>query len=203
MPLSHVTLAGGYRDQTAIVGHPPEARDWPRDQPGIQPAIHDTARIEAYVTVDAGKERATTVGAGSWLLKHAHVGHDAIIEDRVEISTGAIVGGYCHIQDGARVGLGAVILPYRTVGAGAVIGAGAVVTKDVPAGETWVGNPARNLEDSRRDPRPHTGRGVYAFNPDCTCNWCENGGVVPQGTPSNGHSFGYENPHIPPRQAAA
>ena len=44
---------------------------------------------------------------------------------------------------GASIGAGAVILPGVTIGRGAMIGAGAVVTKDVPAGETWVGNPAR------------------------------------------------------------
>jgi UDP-3-O-[3-hydroxymyristoyl] glucosamine N-acyltransferase len=192
MPISSVDLAGGYRDQTAIVGHPPEARDWPRDRPGVQPFIAPTARIEAFVTVDAGKERATTVGAHSWLLKHSHVGHDAIIEDRVEISTGAVIGGYAHIQDGARVGLGAVV------------GAGAVVTKDVPAGETWAGNPARKLEPGDRDPRPHTERAsVYEYNPQCLCKWCKNHGQVPVGTPDNGHAFGYEQPHIPPRSAAA
>lgn len=42
----------------------------------------------------------------------------------------------------ASIGAGAVILPGLTIGEGAMIGAGAVVTKDVPAGETWVGNPA-------------------------------------------------------------
>ena len=50
---------------------------------------------------------------------------------------------------GASIGGGAVILPGITIGAGAMVGAGAVVTRDVPPGETWAGNPAR-----RQVPRP-------------------------------------------------
>jgi UDP-2-acetamido-3-amino-2,3-dideoxy-glucuronate N-acetyltransferase len=46
---------------------------------------------------------------------------------------------------GASIGAGAVILPGVTIGEGAMIGAGAVVTKDVPPGETVVGNPAVRL----------------------------------------------------------
>jgi UDP-2-acetamido-3-amino-2,3-dideoxy-glucuronate N-acetyltransferase len=49
------------------------------------------------------------------------------------------------IRKGASIGAGAIILPGITVGEGATIGAGAVVTKDVPAGETWIGNPAHKL----------------------------------------------------------
>lgn len=48
-----------------------------------------------------------------------------------------------RVGRGASIGGGAVILPGVTIGEGAMIGAGAVVTSDVPAGETWVGNPAR------------------------------------------------------------
>jgi acetyltransferase-like isoleucine patch superfamily enzyme len=49
------------------------------------------------------------------------------------------------VRRGASIGAGAVILPGVTIGEGAMIGAGAVVTKSVPAGETWVGNPAHKL----------------------------------------------------------
>ena len=49
------------------------------------------------------------------------------------------------IEDRAWIGTNAVILPGVTVGEGAIVGAGSVVTKDVPAGKTVVGIPARPL----------------------------------------------------------
>ena len=41
------------------------------------------------------------------------------------------------------IGGGAIILPGVTVGDDAIVGAGSVVTRDVPAGATVMGNPAR------------------------------------------------------------
>lgn len=48
-----------------------------------------------------------------------------------------------RVCKGATIGAGATLLPGLTIGEGAMIGAGSVVTKDVPAGELWIGNPAR------------------------------------------------------------
>ena len=48
-----------------------------------------------------------------------------------------------RVCKGATVGAGSTLLPGITIGEGAMIGAGSVVTKDVPAGELWLGNPAR------------------------------------------------------------
>lgn len=47
------------------------------------------------------------------------------------------------IRKGASIGAGSVVLCGIEIGEKAMIGAGSVVTKDVPAGELWVGNPAR------------------------------------------------------------
>jgi acetyltransferase-like isoleucine patch superfamily enzyme len=49
------------------------------------------------------------------------------------------------VRKGASIGANATILPGLTIGAGAMVGAGSVVTKDVPAGVTVVGNPARPI----------------------------------------------------------
>lgn len=47
------------------------------------------------------------------------------------------------ICKGATVGAGAVILPGITIGERSFIAAGSIVTKDVPAGELWMGSPAK------------------------------------------------------------
>ena len=47
------------------------------------------------------------------------------------------------IERGASIGANATLLGGVRIGAGAMIGAGSVVTRDVPAGELWLGNPAR------------------------------------------------------------
>ena len=50
------------------------------------------------------------------------------------------------IKKGASIGANATILCGITIGENALIGAGSVVTKDVPANEVWVGNPAKFLK---------------------------------------------------------
>ena len=47
------------------------------------------------------------------------------------------------IKRGATIGAGCTVLCGITIGENAMIGAGSVVTKDVPAGELWVGAPAK------------------------------------------------------------
>ncbi len=90
------------------------------------------------------------IGIGVLINICAMVGHDCILEDWCSIQPNANLSG-CKIGKYAYVGMGANVVaakkgePMRCIGEGAVIGAGAVVTHDVPAGETWVGNPARRI----------------------------------------------------------
>ena len=134
--------------RTAIIGDPPEHRDHRWSMPGHPPEIADTATIEAFCTVDAGIEEPTRIGERSWLLKHTHVGHDAQIGEDCELAPGTVVGGHAILEDKVRCGINVSVLPFKRIGRGARVGAGAVVTKDVPPGETWAGNPARRLTRS-------------------------------------------------------
>lgn len=49
------------------------------------------------------------------------------------------------VGNNVSIGSNATILGNITIGDGALIGAGSVVTKNVPAGEVWAGNPAKKL----------------------------------------------------------
>jgi acyl-[acyl carrier protein]--UDP-N-acetylglucosamine O-acyltransferase len=130
---------------TAIIGDPPEHRDWKPGDPLYHPQIDETARVFALVTVDSGRRGPTRVGARTWLMKHVYIGHDAVIGADCELAAGTVIAGHVTIGDRVRVGVNACVRPFINVGEGARIGAGAVVVKDVEPGVVVAGNPARPL----------------------------------------------------------
>ena len=107
---------------------------------------------QAIVTVNA------KIGRFAQLNLFAYVEHDCVLGDFVTFAPRASCNGNVEIGDGAYIGTGAILRqgkpgqPLR-IGAGAVVGMGAVVTRDVAAGVTVVGCPARPMLE-RKDRQP-------------------------------------------------
>lgn len=108
-------------------------------------SIGQRVEIFAHANIDQGTERDTTLGDDCKIDHYAHIGHDSILGRGVIVCACACICGYVELGDGVYIGAGAVIQPRLKVGAGARIGSMANVTRDVPAGEVWVGNPARRM----------------------------------------------------------
>ena len=85
------------------------------------------------------------------------IGETAVIGDDVTLYHGVTLGGtswnkgrrHPTLGNGVVVGAGAKVLGPITVGAAAKVGSNAVVVKDVPAGATAVGNPARIIDSAQ------------------------------------------------------
>lgn len=124
----------------------------------ILSALHRAAYVAADATVGAGSQvlAGSVVGARAQLGEAvivntgATVDHDCVIGAGVHLAPGVTLAGEIMVGRDAFIGAGATVLPRLRIGENAIIGAGAVVTRDVAAGTTVVGIPAKPV--SKGDP---------------------------------------------------
>jgi len=126
--------------------------------------IGDGTKIGSFVEIQKGAR----VGRNCKVSSHTFICEGVTIEDEVFIGHGvnfindkyprATTGdgalqteadwtvAQTLVRKGATIGTGVTILGDIEIGERAIVGAGAVVTKNVPAGATVAGNPARILK---------------------------------------------------------
>jgi len=128
-------------------------------------SIGDYSRIGTFVEIQKGVH----IGSNCKIQSHSFICEGVRIKNRVFIGHGVTFindklpkttnldgtikrnGDWTctetTIEDEASIGSGSTILCGINIGRGAIIGAGSVVTKNVPDGQVWAGNPAKPLKE--------------------------------------------------------
>ncbi len=154
--VSHRLWRAGFRWLARWLAH------WSRWLTGIE--IHPGATIGRRVFIDHGM--------GVVIGETAEIGDDCTLYHGVTLGGTSWNAGKRHptLGKGVVIGTGAKILGPILVGDGAKIGSNAVVVREVPAGATAVGIPARILVDRdaerREDHAAKLGFSAYAISAD-------------------------------------
>lgn len=147
-----------------IIGYPAEHKDFFPERCGCYQSgldernfgnviIGDNNVFTGACTVDAGTEKDTIIGNDCFIMKRAHIGHDAHLHDKVTVSPNCIIGGHVIVMEGANLGQSVCTHQFVIIGAYSMLGMGSVVPKGkkVEPGQIYAGNPVRWLSENKRN----------------------------------------------------
>ncbi len=106
----------------------------------------DYVEVGANTCIDRGALADTVIGNFTKINNLCHIAHNNKIGKNVTITGCVNVSGSNVIDDDVWIAPNSSIRGWVHIEKGATVGMGAVVVKNIPEGETWVGNPAHKLE---------------------------------------------------------
>jgi UDP-3-O-[3-hydroxymyristoyl] glucosamine N-acyltransferase len=107
--------------------------------------IQDGVTIGACTCIDRGAFDDTVIGENTKIDNLVQVAHNCVVGRNCVLAGHVGLSGSVTVGDGAMFGGRAGIADHIAIGAGARVAAAAGVMRDIPAGETWCGAPARPI----------------------------------------------------------
>jgi acetyltransferase EpsM len=137
--------------------------DWPQKSEIPRQRLASLIDPSAFVSKTAHIGLGCVIYPNCYVGAFAHIGdflfclsgsvinHNDIIEDRVTLTSGAIIAGDVHVEADCYLGQSCTLREMLRIGRGSLIGMGCVVLHNVAPNSVMVGNPARRLRI--REPR--------------------------------------------------
>lgn len=105
--------------------------------------IGRNVHVGANTCIDRGSLEDTIIERGARIDNLVHIAHNVHIGRDTAVIASSMIAGSVRVGDRAWIAPSAAVMNKRTVGDDATVGLGAVVVKDVPAGATVKGVPAK------------------------------------------------------------
>lgn len=124
----------------------------PKDR--LATIIHHSAFISESVVLEPGClvmynafiDPRTKIGECTMVKANTCIGHDCVIGRLSHIAMGVTLASYTQMGICSDAALGSTTIEHVKIGECAMLGAGSLLTHDIPAGEIWVGSPAKYLK---------------------------------------------------------
>ena len=148
---NHVKLYSGASIGEAgfgVTGGPDGAEDVPQWGRVI---IQDYVTVGANSCIDRGAFSDTIIGERTKIDNLVQIAHNVVVGRNVMMASFTGISGTTRVDDGVVMGGRVGIADHVHIGAGAKLAASSGIFRDIPAGETWGGVPAKPLRQYLRE----------------------------------------------------
>jgi UDP-N-acetylglucosamine acyltransferase len=115
------------------LGFAPQHRKFDPRQAGAGLVIGDENIFREGATAHrATGERPTRIGHRNYLMANCHIGHDAVVGDRVMMANGALLGGHVEVGHDAILGGNSAVHQFCRVGRLGMLSGADAISQDLP-----------------------------------------------------------------------